>query len=118
MPHFIVKPDRDRDEYVEWSTIVDAPVDVGTRSELGGRLGNAGGSDRFDRADASGSSARGDVQGWFGWDDEWFHLGNFHWDGFAWEWRVHRSNLAAYARADLDGDEDAARSLAEHVERA
>lgn len=64
MPTFIVKADPDKDLYVEWSTIVDAPIQWGTAEELSIP------EDRKERADLNGTSMRDDD--WFGWDDEEF----------------------------------------------
>ena len=70
MPHFILKPAPDRDEYVLWSTITECPYFVGTREECKRELSvhgpGAGASERFDRADRTGTSS---VDGLDGWDD-------------------------------------------------
>lgn len=70
MPSYIVKPDRVRDFYVLWSTIVDAPTAFGTRAELTAEadLGPQA-AERFARADEFGSSCRvGETAPWYGWD--------------------------------------------------
>ncbi|MFE9099867.1 hypothetical protein [Actinomadura geliboluensis] len=54
MPYYILKPDPDRDLYVEWSTIVDAPVGHGTRAEW---VAEGIAPARLDRADRTGTSA-------------------------------------------------------------
>lgn len=103
MPSFIVKPDRDRDFYVRWSTVVDDVTACGNRAELTEYLtkfcvyGEADPA-RFDRADETGSSAHGEVAGWYGWDDDLFHLGQYDEDR-----AVKRAHLEAYAIA-LCGD--------------
>jgi hypothetical protein len=62
MPSYIVKPEEACDEYVYWSTVVEAPLFVGCRDELVRYLKSRPGhdidvEDRIGRADASGSSA-------------------------------------------------------------
>lgn len=75
MPTFIVKPERDRDLYVAWSSVVDAPTGFGSRSELADVMQSRGedaSPERFDRADAHGSSARFGKPVAYGWGDEAF----------------------------------------------
>jgi hypothetical protein len=66
MPRYLIKPDPGRDLYVEWSTIVDAPIGHGTRAEW---LGEGADPTRLDRADRTGTSAYRplDIGAW---DDE------------------------------------------------
>ena len=72
MPHFILKPKPEGDEYVLWSTISECPYFVGTREECKDRLrrwneGHGADKDeRFDRADRTGTSS---VDGLDGWDE-------------------------------------------------
>lgn len=54
MPRFIIKPVKDRDFYVEYSTIVDSWTFYGDRQEF---LSNGFDEARLDRADEEGSSA-------------------------------------------------------------
>jgi len=60
----IIKPERDVDRYIEWSTIVEAPITWGTREEIiAGAAEDAifGGEPierRIERADATSSSHR------------------------------------------------------------
>lgn len=54
MPRFIVKVAPDRDAYLEWSTVVDAPVSVGVRDAFVAEYGE----ERVARADVAGTSAR------------------------------------------------------------
>ena len=54
MPRFIIKVSPDRDAYVEWSTVVDAPVSVGNRAAYAAEHGE----DRLRRTDEAGTSAR------------------------------------------------------------
>ena len=97
MPSFIVKPDRDRDFYVRWSTVVDDVTACGSRAELTEYLtlfGKPNEADpaRFDRADESGTSTQGEAAGWYGWDYDEFWLGQYE------ESRaVKRADLMAYA---------------------
>ena len=70
MPAFIVKPQSHEDFYVEWSTVVDAPLRWGSRQECA----EAGvPEERLARADAKGTSMRDPVlppdRQWFGWHD-------------------------------------------------
>lgn len=58
MPRTIIKLAPDEDWYVVWSTIVDAPTYWGTRAELEARPGAHALPERFDRADATGTSAQ------------------------------------------------------------
>ena len=58
MPKTIVKPNPDEDWYFVWNTIVDCPTYCGTRAELEAAPGAYAEADRFERADATGSSAR------------------------------------------------------------
>jgi hypothetical protein len=78
MPSYIIKPERDRDFYVYWSTVVEAPVAFGDReyilSYLRAELERDSATSpqgRLRRADETGSSAL-----WpspsdpaYGWDD-------------------------------------------------
>jgi len=60
MPSYIVKADPDVDLYIEWSTIVDAPISWGTAEEL-----NLA-PERKERADRTGTSSH---HGFESWDD-------------------------------------------------
>lgn len=100
MPSIVIKPERDGDLYVIWSTIVEAPTAWGTRTEVRGYLaedweerfpGRAPDSlddfdARLDRADANGTSALGGFSFFGRWDD----------DGFVYEQRgiLPRRHLA------------------------
>lgn len=53
MPKFLLKVSPDRDAYIEWSTIVDAPVQFGTREECVEEFGE----ERVARTDRNGTSA-------------------------------------------------------------
>ena len=78
MPSFLVKVARDRDAYLEWSTIVDAPISRGTRDAY---LANGHAEARLTRADEAGTSAR--YFDWLpateqegGWDDDCLLVGD------------------------------------------
>lgn len=59
MPRFLTKVAPDRDAYIEWSTVVDSPVGIGTRTECAAQ----GWEDwRLDQTDKNGTSAM-----WFDW---------------------------------------------------
>lgn len=68
MGRIVIKAAPDRDLYVDWSTIVEAPAFIGTRTEMLAYLGRQEHADhpmndpngRLDRADATGTSAAGD----------------------------------------------------------
>lgn len=76
MGRIIIKASRDRDLYVDWSTIVEAPAFIGNRPEMLAYLqrdpldpSNTP-EMRLRRADSTGTSAAGDYA-WFGkWEDD------------------------------------------------
>jgi len=113
MAEYIVKPSRDEDFYVSWSTEVDAPTACGPRVWLSQHLGGkAGAAERFDRADLHGSSCRVRSEetghSWYGWGDDDFlvmevEIANRRFDG---AYRCPRSNLRAMCERML-ADEDA-----------
>ena len=71
MPRYILKATRDRDAYIEWSTVVDAAVSFGTRADYVAQFGE----ERIARTDTNGTSAMffdwlsGPEQAG-GWDDD------------------------------------------------
>lgn len=72
MGHVLIKPVPSRDEYVYWSTIVEAPFACGDRAETLKELAAEKDSAdppgvRLARADATGTSAK-DGYGRWGWD--------------------------------------------------
>lgn len=75
MGHIIIKPSPDRDEYVYWSTVVEAPLAYGNRAEMlkhierDDRYGNDAPEVRMARTDRHGSSS---LEGFYGWDDKEF----------------------------------------------
>jgi hypothetical protein len=105
---FIVKPDPGRDEYVEWSSIVESPTRVGSRAdflrELGvGELGNRT-ADRLDRADRTGTTS---------------HLREGAWgDSLVFEQRgtIACARLGEFTHLLFDGDLQAALRLCEPFE--
>jgi hypothetical protein len=113
MGRFILKPDRDVDFYVEWSTIVENVTAMGTRTELAKLLHEYcpgdGAAERFDRADQTGSSATwGDSPSApYGWDDEYL---------MAEQRLLPRAKLREYAEAVNAGDLAAALALTEPPE--
>lgn len=61
MPHYVIKPNRDRDEYVNWSTIIEAPICHGNRTTMALHLvasSATGDGHRLDRADEFGTSCQ------------------------------------------------------------
>lgn len=80
MGHILIKPVPDRDEYVYWSTVVEAPIGYGNREEMladfaeewkrdHGDIPPQGWSApeaRLTRTDKYGSSS---MEGFFRWDD-------------------------------------------------
>jgi hypothetical protein len=113
MGRFILKPERDVDFYVEWSTIVENATGMGTRAELAKLLNHYrpgdGADERFDRADRTGSSATwGDPPSApYGWDDEYL---------MAEQRLLPRAKLREYAEAVFRNDIEAARGLTEPPE--
>jgi hypothetical protein len=112
MPSFLVKASPDEDWYCMWSTIVDAPTSWGTRTDLVRAAYDARevASERFDRADKNGTSARipgtADADQWYGWTDGPFILmeaGPDYREGGC--WLLPRENLRAFCEA-LEADQD------------
>ena len=121
MPHLILKPQRDVDFYVDWSTITDTVVASGTRAELSAAMVThrtlCAGSDpsRFDRADRTGSSADGAWVGYLGWDSPATLIASHPFD----EQRLlPRENLRAFADALNADDVPAALALTSPIEDA
>lgn len=72
MPSYIVKVNKDEDFYVQWSEITDSPYCWGPRTEVEQAMKDFGydiSPDRFDRADATGTSA---LPGFYNWEDSGF----------------------------------------------
>lgn len=73
MPSFVLKTAPDRDCYVGWSTVVDAPTFIGNRREAERYLrehGEVGDGKRLDRADATGTSCMDPEYAFGSWADE------------------------------------------------
>lgn len=103
MAYYILKPDRDVDLYVEWSTIVESVTAIGTRQEF---LNEGTDAARLDRVDRVGSSALG-PPGIYGYDDE----------ALTAEQRIlPREHLATYVVAVMEGRDGDARVLTEAFE--
>lgn len=75
MPRLVIKPIADRDEYVGWSTVVDAPLAGGTRAQMlvwvasphGMGRGGAGAAALMDRVDEFGTSIVQDPDSTYQW---------------------------------------------------
>jgi len=110
MPTYIVKPDRDEDFYVEWSSVVDNIVGAGGDRASMLRFGAE--RVRLDRADASGTSALWpDTQSpYLGWGDNLLVTNTERDDAHF--FTLRRGDLLAYARAyDADDVASAERLL-------
>lgn len=90
MPRFIIKPERDVDFYVDWSTIVDAPCEWGPAAAFTEPIP----ADRLARADETGTSCR-DPR-FFGWDDKTLIVANMGDGDF---YQIPRENLRAWLEA-------------------
>lgn len=115
MGTIVIKPDRDTDFYVGWSSVTESPHWWGPRSEVTRYLlddaRRRGGiddppGDRLQRADQHGTSAHDRRDG--GWDD----------DGFIYEQRgvLPRRHLAEACRLLEVGDESAVWDLMQPFE--
>lgn len=93
MGHTIIKPVRDEDFYVVYSSVVDAPIRFGTRAELEATYEHAA-PDRFARADEHGTSS---PHGWDGYDEQTITVR----EGFRPGARPANAWCATVARADL-----------------
>lgn len=122
MPQIVLKTARDRDLYLIWSTVVDAPVaGPGSRERVAKRLLSEARTrytaDEVEailtRVDANGSSDRVARFGW--WDDETLPVMEGSPDD-GW-YHIRRDRLAAYADALLRDDEAAATALLECWQR-
>lgn len=109
MPTYIIKPSRDEDFYVWWSTVVDAPIGWGPRDYV--PLDNEGSPERFARADERGTSAN--WPDWpiekmpFGWNvSEWriTNQDDLEETGEGW-WLLPRKNLREFCRRRDAGEQ-------------
>lgn len=99
----IVKAAPDRDLYIGWSNVVEAPTGMWTRAEA---LAYGFPRSRLDRADRTGTSSM--VPGSGQWDDIGFVAEQRGW--------LRRDRIADYAQALFAGDENAAWDLLEPFE--
>ena len=90
MPHYIVKAHPDNDFYVDWSTIVDAPIEWGPAADFTEQIP----ADRKERADRNGTSSH-DPR-FFGWQDPFFIVANLGDGRF---YNLPRPNLQAFCEA-------------------
>ncbi len=115
MGQAIVRASKDRDLYLVWSSVVDAPVAVGDRSymlkyaEREWRLSADAAQAAVTRADDNGSSARAIRFGF--WDDETLPVMEGS-PGDGW-YHIRRDRLVQYGEALLRNDEQAAMALLE-----
>lgn len=111
MPSYIVKADPNVDLYIEWSTIVDAPLSWGTAAEM--RLA----PERKERADRTGTSSH---NGFEGWDDGEMIISELgHCTG---EYLLPRKDLLAFITElaefteDVDGQQSVLEKYAKKIE--
>ncbi len=82
MPSVVIKPARDRDEYVVWSTVTESPHGFGDRAQAADllRWGVRGDPEEPEpvlaRVDTVGTS---DFTGWGAWDDDGFIFKQVGW---------------------------------------
>ena len=115
-----IKPDRDVDFYVEWSSVVDSVVGYGTREEMlvdareeFGRRGVEEHARALDAADERGTSAwrtSGRFPAFGAWDDEELHIMEGGGPGF-----LARADLRQYCDL-LDADDETAAHALVRVE--
>lgn len=113
MGRYLMKCAPDRDLYVEWSSVVDNAVWVGTRSEAL-RLPQTD-PERLDRTDQTGTSTLWETEGYpreGSWDDASIHVSNTERrdDGVI-SYALSRSDLTAYAQALAENDTVRAEAL-------
>lgn len=115
MPSFIIKPVADRDEYVVWSTVIDNVTMAGTRLEFAIEPELHAGefaAERFERADATGSSEHfGSI---FHWERDLFLVHNLSWTDEAFR-VVRREDLYDFALAEAAEDADMCYALSRPV---
>lgn len=119
MPTIVVKPERNHDLYVLWSTVVDNWVFIGnredTKAELEGeQYGREAGEIRLVRADQCGSSALYCDPPAFSWATNGMIVANMKtFDTCRW---LPRERLLAYCEAVLFDHVDLAEALTEECE--
>lgn len=118
MGRYIIKPHKDLDLYIEWSTVVDAPLFVGSRVEITEYLTGGIGHDahtpslaleRLDRADERGSSML-DPTGC-----DWDSVGLIPCTHRGQRW-LRRGRLGAYCLLVMEDDPEGAYALTEPLE--
>jgi hypothetical protein len=70
MSRYIIKPVRDRDFYINWSSITGRTVGYGTRAELEAEDSEVFSAERFERADEKGTSS-------FIGEDSWYNSADY-----------------------------------------
>lgn len=121
MPRLVIKPVRDRDEYVAWSTIVDAPLAGGNRADMlkwvagasGMNRGQGGAAELMDRVDEVGTSIKQDPDSTYPW-----RFGEWTDDSFIYEQlgTVKRVDLYPMVRLLVEGREREALDLLDPFE--
>ena len=120
MPEFIVKLDREHDEYISWSTVVDSPTsEILTKEQARRRLPlyyplwAEAIDEGLDRAEEIGTSVRGRIGAHFegAFDDDGFVVYNVSGvPGGSW---LPRANLRDFAHAFAAEDAEKCLSLVE-----
>lgn len=103
MPRFIMKAQPDKDLYVDWSTVVDSPLEWGTAQEMQIE------ASRLERADMTGTTA---YAGSGSWKSEGLIVRELGTSNTTW-W-LPRENLAPFLES-LGGDDGASASGDEEV---
>lgn len=97
MPSHIIKPKRDEDFYLRYSTIVNSPCESGTRAEM---IAFGHDRERLDRADEFGTSAQWGNPRAYGWHEDSFQVREGVMDptepDHAWWGSVAREDLRAF----------------------
>jgi hypothetical protein len=121
MTRLVIKPIADRDEYIAWSTVVEAPLSGGTRAEMLRWVANRHGMDRgpggaeklMARVDECGTSIKQDPDSTFQWrEGEWSD------DSFIYEQigTIAREKMYPMFRLLVEGREREALDLLEPLE--
>jgi hypothetical protein len=104
MPSYVVKAAPDSDLYCIWSTVVDCPTWL-FESRADALMHHEINADRMDRADRTGTSS---IDGFYGWQDERFHIREVTPDADH-LWYLPRTKLVDFIRSGLETDDDSAR---------
>lgn len=114
MGRAVYKPNRDKDEYVIWSTVVDSPVsDVLTREEMLAVWN--GGKDSLDRADKYGHSWQDPMGIPIGWGEQ-EYIREINVDGEDFDGYCRFEDIADIVRADNNHDAETLRRLIVPIE--